>query len=132
MAQSPNPISHVESGVVFCSCWESDFEIIQRTRYPLTALLEDVGINHRGGDIPVSEELLDCTDVDASLKKVSREGMTKGVGADLLGQTGTAPSALTALLITLVRKASIRDSAGKRFSRERMRWKRTNRTIHSI
>lgn len=49
-----------------------------------------MGVDHSGGDIVVSEQLLNGADVGSALKQVGGKGMAKGMCADLLGQTGTA------------------------------------------
>jgi hypothetical protein len=49
-----------------------------------------VGVDHGGGNIVVPEQLLNGADVGSALKQVGGEGMTKGMCADLLRQTGTA------------------------------------------
>lgn len=54
----------------------------------MAALLKDVGVDHCGGDIAVPEQLLNRADVGSALKQVGGEGMAKGMGADLLRQTG--------------------------------------------
>jgi hypothetical protein len=63
--------------------------------------LEDVGIHHGCGEIVMSEPWLDGADVGAALKQVGGEGMTKGMGADVLRQTGTATATLMVLFMTL-------------------------------
>jgi hypothetical protein len=60
----------------------------------LTTLLKDMGIDHGGGNVIVSEQLLNGADVGAALEQVSGEGMAKGMGADLPRQTGTADDQL--------------------------------------
>ena len=49
-----------------------------------------MGIDHGGGNIVVPEQLLNGADVGAALQQVGGEGMPKGMGADVLRQTGTA------------------------------------------
>src|SRR5205823_11777476 len=63
---------------------------VQGTRNALATLLKDVGVDQGGGNIVVPEQLLNGADVGAALKQVSGEGMPKGIGADVLCQTGTA------------------------------------------
>ena len=53
----------------------SNAEIIQGTRNALATLLEDVGVDHGGGNIIVPEQLLNGADVGAALQQVSGEGM---------------------------------------------------------
>jgi hypothetical protein len=47
-------------------------------------------VEHGGGKIVVPEPLLNGADIGAALQQVGGEGMTKGMGADVLRQTGTA------------------------------------------
>jgi hypothetical protein len=56
----------------------------------LAALLQDMGTDHGRRPIVVPEQWLNGADVGAALEQVSGEGMTNGVGADVLRQTGTA------------------------------------------
>ena len=63
--------------------------VVQRAGHSLSALLKDVGIDHRRSQIAVSEKLLDGPDVRAALQKMCREGMPKRVGADVFGQAGS-------------------------------------------
>ncbi len=53
-----------------------------------SAALEDVGVDHGGAHIFVTEEFLDGADVVAVLKKVGSEGMAEGVAGDAFGQAG--------------------------------------------
>jgi hypothetical protein len=57
-----------------------------------------VGVDHGGGHIVVPEQVLNSADVGAALKQVGGEGMTKGMGADVLRQTGTANRHLEGLV----------------------------------
>ena len=50
------------------------------------AAVEDVGVDHGGGDVAVAEELLDGADVVAGLEQVGGEGVAQGVAADSLGE----------------------------------------------
>ena len=67
----------------------SHAQVVQRAGHSLSALLKDVGIDHRRSQIAVSEKLLDGPDVRAALQKMCREGMPKRVGADVFGQAGS-------------------------------------------
>ena len=49
---------------------------------------KDVGVDHRGADVLVAEELLDGSDVEACLEKVGGERMAEGVRAHGLGDAG--------------------------------------------
>ena len=107
-----------------------------------------MGVDHGRGQIAVSEQLLNGADVGAALEQVGGEGMAKGMCADVLRKPGTAnghfdgfvddaginvmvAGATFACTARSVRNDSILASAGKRASRDRMLWKRTNRTIQS-
>ena len=61
---------------------------VQGTADTSTAPVEDVGVDHGGGDVAVAEELLDGSDVVAALEEVGREGMAKRVAGRPLRQTG--------------------------------------------
>jgi hypothetical protein len=45
------------------------------------AAVEDVGVNHRGGDVVVAEELLDGADVVTGLEEMGGKGMSERVGS---------------------------------------------------
>ncbi len=49
-----------------------------------------MGIDPRGSDIVVPEQVLNRADIRTALPQVGGKRMTKGVGADGLGQTGPA------------------------------------------
>lgn len=50
------------------------------------AAVEDVGVDHGGGDVAVAEQLLDGADVVAGFEEVGGEGVAEGVAADALGE----------------------------------------------
>ena len=52
------------------------------------ATVENVGVDLRGADVTVSQELLDGADIVACLEQVRREGVAKGVRACALGDPG--------------------------------------------
>ena len=52
------------------------------------AAVEDVGVDHGGGDVAVAEELLDSANVVAGLEEVGGEGVAEGVAAGRLGDFG--------------------------------------------
>src|SRR5213594_819331 len=52
--------------------------------------IEDMGVDHGGGHVAVTEQLLDGSDVVAALQKVGRERMAQGVAARGLGDAGLA------------------------------------------
>ena len=66
----------------------------QRAGHSLSALLKDMGIDHRRSQIAVSEKLLDGPDVRAALQKMCGEGMPKRVGTDFFGQARPAHALL--------------------------------------
>jgi hypothetical protein len=53
------------------------------------ASIQDVGVDHRGADLLVAKQLLDRADIIASFQKVGREGVTEGVGRDVLWNSGS-------------------------------------------
>ena len=60
------------------------------------ATVENVGVDLRGADVTVSQELLDGADIVARLEQVRREGVAKGVRACALGDPGEPHGILTA------------------------------------
>ena len=73
-------------------------EVVQGAWNALPSLLQDVGIDHGGGHVVVPEQWLNGADVGAALPQVGGEGVPKGMGADLLRQTGTANRHLDGLV----------------------------------
>ena len=63
-----------------------------------SALIEDVRVDHRCGDIPMTEQLLDGADVVAVLKKVGGETVGQGVATCGLGNIGGVESGLGSAL----------------------------------
>jgi len=61
------------------------FDLVGGTSYTSTSLVQDVGVDHRRCHVLVAEELLNGSDVVSVLKKVSGEGMTKGMTGNSLG-----------------------------------------------
>ena len=66
------------------------WEIIQRAGDTLPALLNHMRVNHRGGQIGMSQQFLDRADVRAPLQQVRCEAVPEGVRADYLGQSCSA------------------------------------------
>ena len=48
------------------------------------AAVEDMGIDHGGFDVLVPEQLLDCSNIIAGLEEMCGEGVTQGMGCDML------------------------------------------------
>lgn len=46
-------------------------ELVQRTRHPTPALVQHMGVDHRGRNVGVAEKLLHCADVVAAFEQVS-------------------------------------------------------------
>src|SRR5690606_22704049 len=63
---------------------------IQRAADAVAAAVEDVGIDLRGGDILVAQQLLDGANVVALLQQVGGEGMAQGVAGRRLGDPRAA------------------------------------------
>jgi hypothetical protein len=61
-------------------------------------MLQDMSVDHRRGHIVVPKQVLNGADVGAALQQVGGEGMTKGMRADVLRQTGTADRHLDSLV----------------------------------
>ena len=68
------------------------------------ATVENVGVDLRGADVTVSQELLDGADIVACLEQVRREGVAKGVQLARL----VIPASLTASLTAPCRTDSWR------------------------
>jgi hypothetical protein len=64
------------SNVAFtlCEAWQ-----VQGTADAVRAVPQDVGVDHRRGDVAVAEKLLNCPDVVAPLEPVRGEGVPEGV-----------------------------------------------------
>jgi hypothetical protein len=58
----------------------SHTEVVKRAGYAMAALLQDVGEDHGGGQIVMSQQGLNGADVVAALEKVSCKGMAKRMG----------------------------------------------------
>ena len=78
--------SDTTDGWILAALTSLDTEVIQRAGNALGALMKDVSIDHRSGQIPVPEKLLDRADVGAALKEMSGDGMPQGVSAHIPGQ----------------------------------------------
>lgn len=50
----------------------------------MTSLDQRMGINHRGPDVLVTEQFLDCSDIVTRFKKMRGERMPEGVATHLL------------------------------------------------
>jgi hypothetical protein len=50
----------------------------------VTAALEDMGVDHGGLHVFVTEQLLNCANIVVVLQKVGSKGMTKRVRSDML------------------------------------------------
>jgi hypothetical protein len=59
---------------------------IDRALHAQRPAIQDVRVDHRGTDVGVSEQLLDCPDVVSGLEQMRCEGMEDGVAAGALGQ----------------------------------------------
>jgi hypothetical protein len=70
-------------------------EVHRASHAPPTAD-QDVSVNHRGADVPVTQQFLDRPDVVSVLEQVSGEGMTELVAGDMLFDVGHRRACLTA------------------------------------
>src|SRR5690606_24867719 len=64
---------------------------VERTDHAAAAAVEHVGVDRRGGDVLVPEQLLDGADVVAVLEQVGGEGVAQRVRRDRLVDAGRAP-----------------------------------------
>ena len=64
--------------------------LVERAPHAATATVQDMGVDHGGADVLVSEELLDGADVVAVLEEMGGEGVAEGVAGDALGEGGVA------------------------------------------
>src|SRR5262245_60936249 len=74
--------------------------------------VEDVGVDHRGAQVAVAEELLDGADVRAVLEQVCRERVSERVAGDALGDAGQACGALHDALNRRLMEVVAKDGAG--------------------
>lgn len=63
---------------------------VQRTHHAFAAFIQHMGINHRGGNIRMTEQLLHRSDVVAILQQMSGEGVAQSVRRGGLGEIGIA------------------------------------------
>src|SRR2546425_7268723 len=61
---------------------------VGRAAHARRATVQDMGVNLRGGHVPVPEQLLDSPDVVVLLEKMCREGVAQRVGCAALGDAG--------------------------------------------
>ena len=61
--------------------------IVQRAADGKTRFVQDVGINHRGGNVLVSKQLLDGTDIVATFKQVRGKAVSERVAAGCFRNT---------------------------------------------
>ena len=61
---------------------------VHRTSYTAPAAVEDVGVNHRGADVPMPQQFLDRPDVVSVLEQVGGERVTERVAGDMLFDVG--------------------------------------------
>lgn len=66
----------------------SESELVQRACHAATALVQHVGVDHRGRHIGMAEQFLHGTDVVAAFEQVGCEGVAQRVDADGLVQSG--------------------------------------------
>ncbi len=73
-------------------------QVVRRTRHPLTPAVQDVGVDHRGLDAGVAQELLDSSDVVSLPEQFGGERVAQRVNALLMNSnspgsaTGTTRS----------------------------------------
>ena len=63
---------------------------VERAGCTRARALEDVEVNHGGGDVGVAEEVLNGADFGAVLEQARREGMAHRVATGWLGNVGFA------------------------------------------
>lgn len=71
------------------------------------ATAENVGVDHRGGNVPVAEELLNRPDVLPVLEEVGGEGVAQGVAARLLPDPGAQDGRVNGALVAAGSKANM-------------------------
>ena len=79
---------------MFCGPAEHASEQIRRARHARWAAIEHVCVDHRGLHVAVAEQLLDRTDVGASLQQVRGKAMAKGMAACWLAYPCSAYSGM--------------------------------------
>ena len=60
---------------------------IQWALYCFATFIKDVGIDHRGTDIHVSEQFLDSADIISSLQQMRCKAVAEGMATTMLGDT---------------------------------------------
>jgi len=61
---------------------------IRRALYRDSGPVQNMGVDHGGGDIRMSQEFLDCPDVIVRFKQMRGKGMPEGMATDLLTYPG--------------------------------------------
>ena len=62
--------------------------MIRRAAHSAPPTVEDVGVDHRGPQVPVAQELLDGADVVTVLQEMGGEGVPEGVATRRFGDAG--------------------------------------------
>ena len=65
-----------------------ELQAVERARHPQAAPVQDVRVDHRRADVAVAQQLLDGSDVVAVFEEVGCEGMTEGMAAGVLDDSG--------------------------------------------
>ena len=64
------------------------FSYIRRALYRDSGPVQYMGVNHRGGDIGMSQQFLDCPDVIVRFKQMRGKGMPEGMATDPFAYLG--------------------------------------------
>jgi len=99
---------------VLIVCHEESLQQIDRTGNTLTTFVEDVGVDHRGTDIGMTQQLLHGTNVVTAFQSMGGERMPECMRRRRLGQVRIAcrlfHGSLNGLLLDIV--ATNRSTAG--------------------
>jgi len=64
--------------------------VIERTGHTLAAFVENMGVNHRGADVGMTEQFLHSTDIVTAFQQMRGKRMPKGVRRSGLAKIGIA------------------------------------------
>jgi hypothetical protein len=74
---------------------------VSRAAHSVSAVPQDVGVDHGRRDVAVAEELLDRSDVVAAFEEVGGERVPEGVAGDALSMPETRAASATARWVTV-------------------------------
>ena len=97
--------------------------IVQRAADGKTRFVQDVGINHRGGNVLVSKQLLDGTDIVATFKQVRGKAVSERVAAGCFRNTRLLDGEFDGVLEVFLRGVVTAGFPALRIDAQFCRWK---------